>query len=73
VATESVVLNQDWMLSTVLQFGIVVLGGTAPVGRHFQGVFCVPHPGLKPWAILLDHFMVENARPLINHQLLTTD
>jgi hypothetical protein len=30
-------------------------------GRHFQGDFGVlPHPGLKPWAILLDHFMVKN-------------
>jgi hypothetical protein len=30
-------------------------------GRHFQGDLGVlPHPGLKPWAILLDHFMVKN-------------
>ncbi len=31
------------------------------------------NPGLKPWAILLDHFMVKNRRPPIDHQLLTTD
>jgi hypothetical protein len=30
-------------------------------GRHFQGdLEVLPHPGLKPWAILLDHFMVMN-------------
>src|SRR5258708_19297730 len=30
-------------------------------------------PGLKPWAILLDHFMVKNPQPSVNQQLLTTD
>jgi hypothetical protein len=30
------------------------------LGRHFQGGSCATrHPGLKPWAILSDHFMVS--------------
>jgi NAD(P)-dependent dehydrogenase (short-subunit alcohol dehydrogenase family) len=33
----------------------------------------MPYPGLKPWAILLDHFMVKNPRSPIDHQLLITD
>jgi hypothetical protein len=29
------------------------------LGRRFQGGSCaLPHPGLKPWAVLSDHFMV---------------
>jgi hypothetical protein len=41
---------------------MVVLEQTAPLGRHFQGGSKLPHPGLKPWAILCDHFMVKNPR-----------
>jgi hypothetical protein len=34
-------------------------------GRHFQGdLGASPHPGLKPRAILLDHFMVKNWQKL---------
>jgi hypothetical protein len=31
--------------------------------RCFQGDLLDVHPGLTPWAILLDHFMVKNPRP----------
>jgi hypothetical protein len=41
--------------------------------RTGRAVFGLVHPGLKPWAILLDHFMVKSPRPPINHQLLTAD
>ena len=35
----------------------------ARFGRHFQGgLRASSNPGLKPWAILSDHFMVQNFR-----------
>jgi hypothetical protein len=30
------------------------------LGRHFQAINTLANPGLKPWAVLLDHFMVKN-------------
>jgi hypothetical protein len=32
-------------------------------GATFRARFVPSHPGLKPWAILLDHFMVKNQLP----------
>ena len=33
----------------------------ARFGRHFQGALRAPsNPGLKPWAVRLDHLMVKN-------------
>jgi hypothetical protein len=30
------------------------------LGRHFQGESCdTSNPGLKPWAVLCDHFVVK--------------
>jgi hypothetical protein len=32
--------------------------------RHFQGaIFCYSNPGLRPWAILLCHFMALGHPP----------
>jgi hypothetical protein len=47
-------------------------------GRHFQGDLGVLlHPGLKPWADLLDHFMVKPGPDehdgTANRQLLTAN
>ena len=34
--------------------------------RHFQGESSTtPNPGLKPWAILWDHFVVEDSQSII--------
>jgi hypothetical protein len=39
------------------------------LGRHFQGASCsTRNPGLKPWAILSDHFMVKNRSDLNSSQ-----
>jgi hypothetical protein len=49
---------------TVIKKGWDILGRAGRnifVCRHLQGGSLGPHyPGLKPWAILLDHFMVKN-------------
>jgi hypothetical protein len=51
--------------------GVLRIVGIAPrvrgVGSAFRAVFGLVHPGLEPWAILCDHFMVKNPRPPINH------
>jgi hypothetical protein len=50
---------------------MVVLEETAHSVATFRAIFGLVHPGLKPWAILLDHFMVKN--PLAAHQTLIAD
>jgi len=42
-------------------------------GRHCQGdPRAVPDPGLKPWAVLLDHFWSGQLSPLAARRLLLT-
>jgi hypothetical protein len=40
------------------------LGRTRPSGATFRAHSVLRYPGLKPWAVLSDHFMVKMATPL---------
>jgi hypothetical protein len=46
-----------WSVGVLRQWGIAprVRG----VEDAFRAILGLDHPGLKPWAILLDHFMVK--------------
>jgi hypothetical protein len=45
----------------VTKFGTVDSKRRPNLGCHFQGTSpYASNPGLKPWAILSDHFMVKN-------------
>ena len=45
---------------TSLEFVPLILEPRPNIGCHFQGTFSNPaNPGLKPWAMISDHFMVK--------------
>ncbi len=45
-----------------INYALTIGGSTVAdrFGRPFRANCQEPHPGLKPWATLLDHFMVKN-------------
>ena len=51
---------------------LVTKGGKAYLGPPFRADLCLPNPGLKPWAMVCDHFMVKDpGQPMIHRPQIT--